>query len=63
MHHLFLTDVPSTSQKKKKPSPQLSQEENQAVIRLTTLAAPTLHSFSFVPSAPFSSTSLIARVF
>jgi len=61
IRHLFLTDVPSTSPKI--AAPQLSQQENQAVIRLISLAAPTLHSFSFVPSAPFSSTSLIARVF
>lgn len=61
IRHLFLTDIPSTSPKI--PSPQLSHKENQAVIRLITIAAPTLHSFSFVPNAPFSSTSLIARVF
>ena len=61
IRHLFLTDVPSTSPKI--TAPQLSQQETQAVIRLISLAAPTLHSFSFVPSAPFSSTSLIARVF
>lgn len=61
IRHLFLTDIPSKSPKI--PSPQLSQRENQAVIRLITLVAPTLHSFSFALSAPFSSTSLIARVF
>jgi len=61
IRHLFLTDALSTSSKT--PAPQLSQKETQAIMRLITLAAPTLRSLSFVPSAPLSGTSLIARVF
>ncbi|KAF8956635.1 hypothetical protein BDZ97DRAFT_1907119 [Flammula alnicola] len=62
IHHLFLSDVPSDPSSSKSPF-RLSDFENQALSRIITSSAPTLETLSLVANAPFSSTSLIARVF
>jgi len=64
IHHLFLSDVPSSQSSTAAASQvRLTLTECNAIIHVVALSAPTLKTFSFLAGSPFSSTSLIGRIF
>ncbi|PPQ81331.1 hypothetical protein CVT25_015087 [Psilocybe cyanescens] len=65
VEHLFLSDAPfkGSSSTPNLPPTRLTDHEIRGLNRLIALSAPSLKNFSFIATSPFSSTSLIARIF
>ncbi|KAF8892318.1 hypothetical protein CPB84DRAFT_1783676 [Gymnopilus junonius] len=63
VHHLFLSDLPHSKSSTAASQFRLTLTECNTIMRLVILSAPTLQTFSFFAASPFSSTSLIGRIF
>ncbi|KAH9478191.1 hypothetical protein JR316_0008644 [Psilocybe cubensis] len=65
IERLFLSDTSckTASPTSLSPPKSLTDRETRYINRLIALSAPTLKTFTFIATSPFSGTSLIARVF
>ncbi|PPQ74659.1 hypothetical protein CVT26_005528 [Gymnopilus dilepis] len=63
IYHLFLSDVPHSPSSPAAEQVHLTSAQCNAIIRLFTLAAPTLRTFTFHGGSPFTSTFMIGRIF
>ncbi|KAF5385359.1 hypothetical protein D9615_001019 [Tricholomella constricta] len=63
MRHLFISTHPTSGKLNNEPTIPSTGLESTAILRILTLAAPTLETLSFVSASPAMSTSSISRLF